>query len=172
VRHPHSRRAAALLLMGVAAPAAALDTLINYSGRITAETCFVQAASNNQTIDMGQFSVADFVRAGDVSPVKRFTVVLERCTGGIRAARVTFSGTLNATDRNLIALTPGTDTAKGLGIELLNANDQRIVPGTVVRQVVGPGTATLNYGLRYRATGTDAGPGRANAVILFDVDYE
>lgn len=171
MRHPYRCRAGLLLLLA-AAPAAALDTRINYTGRITAETCFVQAASNSQTVDMGEFSVADFAKAGDVSPVKRFTVVLERCTAGIRAARVTFSGTLNAADRNLIALTPGTDAARGLGIELLNANNQRIVPGTAVRQPVGPGTTTLNYGLRYRATGTNAGPGRANAVILFDVDYE
>ena len=171
MRHTLSCLAALLVLMADL-PARAADTIIQYSGRITAETCFVQAASNSQQIDMGEFSVADFLRAGDVSAAKPFNVVLERCSAGITAAKVTFSGTLNPDDRQLIALTPGSDTARGIGIELLNVAGQRIVPGTQVRHPVGPGSATLSYSLRYRATGTAVGAGSANAVILFDVDYE
>lgn len=160
------------LTLLAALPAWAADTIIQYSGRITAETCFVQAASNSQRIDMGEFSIADFLKAGDVSAAKPFSIVLERCSAGINAAKVTFSGALNQNDRQLIALTAGSDTARGIGIELLNAAGQRIVPGTQVRHPVSTGSATLSYSLRYRATGKAVGAGSANAVILFDVDYE
>lgn len=165
-------RAALLLPALTAWQATALDTRIQYSGRITAESCIVQAASNSQRVDMGEFSVADFLKAGDVSPAKPFTIALERCSSGIRAAKVTFSGTLDAQDRGLIALTAGADAARGVGIEILSATGGRLVPGTQVREPVGPGSAVLNYSLRYRATGTGVAAGRANAVVFFDVDYE
>lgn len=161
-----------LLVLAVTLPTEALDTRIEYTGRITDETCSVQVASNSQRIDMGSFSVADFLSAGDVSPSRQFSIVLERCSLGIRAANVSFSGSINTDDRGLIALTQASGMATGLGIELLDFSGQRIVPGTPMRHVVQPGRVTLDYSLRYRATGATMAPGVANAVILFDVDYE
>lgn len=163
----------ALLILATAVPEVmALDTRIQYTGRITPETCVVQPASNSQRIDMGQFSVADFMKAGDVSPSKPFSITLERCTANIRAAKVTFSGTLDSRDRTLIALTAAADAAKGVGIEILDATGAKIVPGTQVRHPVGPGSAVLDYSLRYRASGAAVGAGKADAVVFFDVDYE
>ncbi len=82
-----------------------------FTGTIVAQTCDVEISSLSQSIDLGQFSVADFslyryddeVQAVQHQPEKN-------CSRGITGSKIWFTGTADSDNPALLALS---DTGMG-----------------------------------------------------------
>ncbi|WP_213732069.1 fimbrial protein [Citrobacter europaeus] len=166
------------LVAGLASTAQAENEVPNltFNGSIIAEGCDVAVASENQTVHIGDFSVAVFSGTGSVSSAKNFEINLENCVG---KGSITFSGESNTDNGALLALTNATgegDTASGVAIEILDLNSGAPQPLPLGQAsslyTLKSGDNTLRYQLRYKATQNIVTPGSANAVMYFDMLYQ
>lgn len=152
---------------------------LQFTGTITAETCNVDTSSVNQTIDIGQFSTADFPSVGSVTRLKSFNINLKNCTPNITGSKVWFTGTQ---DNNNAALLKLTDTgmgtanvmATGVGVEILDNNQTPIAINNSNSTVfpLKAGTNTLGFYLGYKSTLATVTAGNATAVMYFDLQYQ
>lgn len=155
--------------------ALAHDGTMNITGTITDNTCVVSADSQNLTVEMGNVSSKQFYRAGAATRYEPFTIHLERCDAAASRVSITFIGTPNSVNSQLLAVTTQAQSAQGVGIGLYDS-DKTLVP---VNNLSG-GTAltsrqanvTLPFFARYVADGSDVSAGAANATITFTLTYE
>lgn len=59
---------------------------------------------------------------GSTSPAVPFQITLSECSKGTTGVRVAFNGIEDAENNTLLKLDEGSNTASGLGIEILDAN--------------------------------------------------
>lgn len=173
--------AVVLLAMSAGQAALAADGSYNlkFTGTIVAETCDVDSSSIEQTIDLGQFSTADFPSVGSVTKFKPFNINLKNCTQNISGAKVWFTGTQDNANPALLKLTDtgmGTaDTmATGVGVEILDDNQTSIAINNSNSSVfpLKAGQNTLSFYLRYKSTLATVTAGNATAVMYFDLQYQ
>ena len=153
---------------------------INFTGQVSAVTCVVQAGDTNKTVSMGLVSPSDFNGTGSVAGTKDFTLTLTGCTtpntatGHPSRALVKFKGSgINA--NNYLNLSPGSSTASGVNLRLLNGNSVPILLNESDQQVavhnLTAGTNVLNFKAEYVATAATVGVGQANSTVDFEVTY-
>lgn len=172
------------LLLGLAmvvSTAQADDSSYNLkiTGTIVAQTCDVTSSSQNQTVHIGDFSSGEFSGTGSTSAEKQFSINLRGCTPGISGAKVMFSGAADATNSTLLALsdtTGGGEMATGLGVEILDENQNTIPVNNSSSDsslyALKEGANTLNFFLRYKSTSDTVTSGNATAVMYFDLEYQ
>ena len=98
------------------------------NGTVLPSSCDVDAGSQNQTIQMGKISSSVFSSVGATSPNTPVSIKLTGCTNTV-GAKVTFSGTEDADNPQLLALsdTGSSGTlATGVGVEVLNSDNTAI----------------------------------------------
>lgn len=83
---------------------------LEFTGTIVAQTCDVEISSLSQSIDLGQFSVADFPSTGTTTKFKPFNINLKNCSRGITGSKIWFTGTADSDNPALLALS---DTGMG-----------------------------------------------------------
>lgn len=152
---------------------------LKFTGTIIAETCNVDTSSVEQTIDMGQFSTAEFPSVGSLTKLKSFNINLKDCTQNITGSKVWFTGTQDNNNSALLKLTDtgmGTaDTmATGVGVEILDNNQTAIAINNSDSSVfpLKAGTNTLEFYLGYKSTLATVTAGNATAVMYFDLQYQ
>lgn len=147
---------------------------VNFTGSITDVACTIDTTSQNQDVDLGTIAVSAFPAAGSLAAAKIFTLVLKDCPDTVTGATVRFDGTQVPGDNNILALTAGTDTAGGIGVQI--SDDQnKVVPlyqDSSVYTLVSTAPNNLNFSARYISLTDDVTAGEANAVTQFTVIYQ
>lgn len=169
--------AAALILSATAMNAYAVNGKVEFTGEIVKSTCNVVSGDQDKQVFIGKYPTTAFTQVGDVTASKAFTIQLEKCEAGDYSLR--FDGQTVAGHSNLLTVNPAKDTslADGVGIEVLDNNEQ-IIPVNQSADANSPwvtiaadGTATFNLKARYKSFDTvQAGPANANAT--FTIEYK
>lgn len=169
--------AAALILSATAMNAYAVNGKVQFTGEIVKSTCTVVSGDQDKQVFIGKYPTTAFAQVGDVTASKAFTISLEKCEAGDYSLR--FDGQTVAGHSNLLSVNPTKDLklADGVGIEVLDNNEQ-IIPVNQSADANSPwvtiaadGTATFNLKARYKSFDTvQAGPANANAT--FTIEYK
>ena len=159
---------AGLLFCGLAA---AHDVTVNITGQAVNASCDVASASQNQTIDLGDTSPADFPQAGSVTPPKSFTVQLQNCSGE-SAVVTSFTGSQqDGVNPALLALSGGTP-ATGLAIQVLTSSGTALDIRNPDTETVTGTSPVLTYQLQYRSTKDVVTAGDAGGVLYLSFSYQ
>lgn len=165
-----------LLITGATEATTCVNNVCNLEvfGTVTATSCDVDNASEHQTVDLGNVIIGAFKNTGDVSNPKAFHIKLAECSSNIGGGSITFQGTADTNNSDLLKLTSGTGAATGVGVQILDGASRTPI-------ALGQATAThpltegdneLVYLLRYKSTLVPVTPGTANAVMYFDLSYQ
>lgn len=143
------------------------------SGTVTTASCSVDTESQNLNVPLGDTLTGNFVEVGDHSPAKTFAIALVGCDESVAGATITFKGTADSDNPDLLQITKATGSATGVAVEILDSKDESIPLGkTVATKALTAGENTLNYQLRYTSTLGTVMAGSANAVMYFDLAYQ
>lgn len=139
-------------------------TLINRS-------CEVAAGSKNFNVNLKNWVIQNFQKAGDRTQAIPFSIQLANCSAA--AVSITFKGEASAVDSTLLALDPQS-TATNVAIEILDDTQARINldHASPVKNVLGQQNPLLNFYANYIVTGTGIRAGSANAAVNFVLNYE
>lgn len=127
----------------------------------------------------GQALKSDYQRpmlsiAGSLAAAKKFTLVLKNCPDTVTGATVRFDGAQVSGDNSVLALTAGSTTAKGVGVQI--SDDQnKVVPlyeDSSVYPLVSTADNKLSFSARYISLTDAVTVGDANAVTQFTVVYQ
>ena len=99
-----------------------VKSCLSISGRVLDYGCTVSSDSLNFTVDLQKNSARQFPTTGSTSPAVPFEITLSECSKGTTGVRVAFNGIEDAENNTLLKLDEGSNTASGLGIEILDAN--------------------------------------------------
>ncbi|EKS6649598.1 TPA: fimbrial protein [Enterobacter hormaechei] len=149
---------------------------MNISGTVLPSTCDIDTTSQNPDVYIGEFASNAFANVGATSATAPLDIKLTGCSENIIGAKVTFTGTADSDNNQLLALS---DTggaggmASGVGIEILTKDNVTIPINTQSNQLpLNAGDNTLNFLLRYKATKIPVTAGNASSIMYFDVDYQ
>lgn len=152
----------------------AKDGTINFTGDIVESACVVSSDSQYQDVDLGQVKSSTFAKAKDTSVFSNFKINLEECNvATLKTATVTFRGTSDPLDTDLLAISSTAGSATGVGIEI---SDQA---GAIVSMNKASSETTLSAGqnilyfkARYKATAIPVVAGHANGQADFQLAYK
>ncbi|KJV44918.1 hypothetical protein VH86_23405 [Pantoea sp. BL1] len=155
-----------------AASAQAADGTINFVGSITDDTCDISAASKTQNVLLGNIGSDSFTAPGTVSAATGFTVVMSNCPATHTNLHVKFDGTPDGGNPAVLALTNTGTQAKGVGIQLRDADGSVLPLFTDSKPVaINAGNASLNFSAAYISTAATVTAGDANSTVNFTVNY-
>lgn len=169
-------------VMGLAAGGAfASDGTINFNGALTATTCTINGngtSSKNFTVTLPTVSTSNLKALGDTAGSTSYNIALTNCapvTSTSKASVFYEAGTtVDPADGRLMVATGGAQNVK---LELLNQDASTIKAG-YSRDLqnskpadISSGAATLNYMVRYYATGATSA-GAANSSVVYSIDYQ
>lgn len=151
------------------------DGRVYVTGTITDNTCTLSPDSENIDVAMGSVSNRQFYQAGDGSAWRPFVIDLQNCGSTVSGVTVSFSGTANQRNADLLALSEAADDATGIGIALYDS-DKNLIPlgqsSEVLALSPGQSSAHLQFYARYIADGGAVMAGTANASATFILAYE
>ncbi len=143
------------------------DSVIKISGRVLDYGCTVSSDSLNFTVDLQKNSARQFPTTGSTSPAVPFQITLSECSKGTTGVRVAFNGIEDAENNTLLKLDEGSNTASGLGIEILDANMRPVKlndlhAGMQWIPLVPEQNNILPYSARLKSTQKSVNPGLVN----------
>ena len=148
---------------------------VNFTGEIIDSACqVVNGTSSPLDVSLGKVSQTAFTGSGSTSTTTRFDIQLKDCPETITSAAITFGGSADSTNANVLAVTSGTGTASGVGVQILDKTENPLSLYTAsTNYALQSGTTTndLVFGARYIQTGSTITAGQANAVSTFTVMY-
>lgn len=163
-----------------AANAVAADGTVNFIGTITGAGCDSSVESAGVTtgdVTMGNVAKTAFTgvgsTAGGSASATAFNILLRNCPSTATSATVKFDGTPYAGNNSIIALTSGSGTADGVGIQLSDSTGVLSIgtPSSRYTLTTGTTTNTLPFIARYIQTKATVVEGAANSVVTFTVNY-
>ncbi|VXB20541.1 Major fimbrial subunit SMF-1 [Burkholderia sp. 8Y] len=169
-------------LLSIAAGGAfASDGTITFNGALTASTCTINGngtSSKDFTVTLPTVSTSTLTASGQTAGATSYNIALSACapvTTTSKAAVFYEAGsTVDPADGRLIVATGGAQNVK---LELLN-QDQTPIKAGYSRDLqnskpadISSGAATLNYEVRYYATGATSA-GAANSSVVYSIDYQ
>lgn len=165
---------------GIALSLAAFATLahdgrVYVTGTITNNTCTLSPDSQNMTVAMGDVSNRQFLHPGEGAAWQSFAIDLLNCGSTASGVSVSFSGSEDESNHNLLALTPEEGNATGVGIALYDTNKNAIPLGAdsaTMPLIGGQASVHLQFYARYVADGDTVASGTANASATFKLTYE
>lgn len=165
--------AASIITAISASTAYADDGRVNFVGSITDNTCtVVNDVSNPLTVNMGTVSSKAFTGAGSTAAPTKFTISLSACPDTVTSASVKFDGVVDQNNNSILALTPETGVATGVGIQLMD-NSNAVIPlyAQSASYPLTTGDNNLDFVARYFATAATVTAGPANATSNFTIVY-
>ncbi|MBJ3816581.1 type 1 fimbrial protein [Shimwellia pseudoproteus] len=145
---------------------------IHITANLVANTCSVSLASQNQTVNMGEWADKQFANNKTTLP-KPFWITFENCDAGAQGVKIVFNGRTDPADPALLALS-GPGEAKNVALAILDKNRIPLAPGKSssvnVLRPVAEGQPVQFYA-QYVATGAPVVAGEANAEATFTVEY-
>jgi major type 1 subunit fimbrin (pilin) len=147
---------------------------INFTGEITTAPCSVDGNNANQTVSLGSISTNSLQTAGAMSTAKNFQIQLTGCSlATVQSASVTFDGTSDINNPDLLALTAGPSTAKNVAVGIYDVyNKKELALNTASDGIpIADGNNVLPFQAYYKATQAGVTAGDANASAQFTVSY-
>ncbi|ELY3759411.1 fimbrial protein [Cronobacter universalis] len=148
---------------------------VNFTGEILDAACeVVNSLSSPLAVDLGKVSKTAFTGVGSTTNITSFFLQLKNCPETVTKASIKFGGNADTDNVNVLALTGGTGTASGIGIQLVDADGTPLNLYTASADyALQTGTATndLEFGARYIQTGAAVTAGTANGSSTFTVTY-
>lgn len=151
---------------------------IHFTGSLVNAACAVSTESEDMTVNLGQYRTASFSAAGDTSTNIPFTISLTDCdTSVATTAAVAFSGQVDATNPDLLAVSSSSNSASatGVGIEILDGQSSPVpADGATFSNAYAliDGDNDLKFSAHYMATSATVTAGEANADATFIMQYE
>ncbi|NAG37667.1 fimbrial protein, partial [Escherichia coli] len=100
---------------------------INFTGEIIDSACqVVNGLSNPLNVELGKVSKTVFTGAGSTSTLTKFNIELTNCPETVTSAAINFGGTPDINNNTALAITPDTDAATGVAIQLVDASGQPV----------------------------------------------
>lgn len=129
------------------------------------------------TVDLQKNSARQFPTTGSTSPVVPFQITLSECSKGTTGVRVAFNGIEDAENNTLLKLDEGSNTASGLGIEILDANMRPVKlndlhAGMQWIPLVPEQNNILPYSARLKSTQKSVNPGLVRASATFTLEFQ
>lgn len=148
--------------------------IMRFQGLVIAESCRIEAGDLQMTIDLGNVSSNRFHSVGeDINPTA-FDIHLKECTTSVsQSVAITFNGTADGKNPDVLSIGEGPDIASDIGIVLFD-NDGNLIPLNAPPKIWKPlykGATTLHLVAKYRATGRHVTGGKANAQLWFSLTY-
>lgn len=159
----------------------ATDGTVNFTGSVTDTACVVDmGGSNVLAVQMGKISKNSFPVAGSVAAATKFTLQLKSCPTATTAT-VKFDGIAAGGDNKILALTSGTDSATGLGIQISDKSGA-VLPlyANSVSYPLAKGDAVVStnditndlvFTARYISTAASVVAGTADSTVSFSINY-
>jgi len=145
---------------------------LHFAGTVVNAPCVVDTA-NLKDIELGQVRTAVLKGAGYSSASKEFQIGLVDCDPTVSSsASVAFQGLSPGAYPNLLAVTGG---AKGIGIEILDADNKTITPdgsNFSAKRTLSANNNVIKFNARYKSMTSYVTPGDANADVTFTLKYE
>ncbi len=147
------------------------------SGRVLDYGCTVSSDSLNFTVDLQKNSARQFPTTGSTSPAVPFQITLSECSKGTTGVRVAFNGIEDAENNTLLKLDEGSNTASGLGIEILDGNMRPVKlndlhTGMQWIPLVPEQNNILPYSARLKSTQKSVNPGLVSASATFTLEFQ
>lgn len=96
---------------------------VNFTGEILDSACeVVNTTTSPLQVTLGKISKSVFTAAGATSTPTMFKVQLKNCPETVTSASITFGGTPDSTNENILALKSETGVATGVGIQILDSS--------------------------------------------------
>ncbi|MEC5317762.1 fimbrial protein [Brenneria populi subsp. brevivirga] len=165
------------LLLAALAPAAQADlglSNIQLTVTLLANSCIVSQDSANQTVDLGSWASKQFIGESKSPQPTRFIITLQDCGAAASGVQVTFTGTQDAQDSSLLALSSDS-TATNVAVAILDKDRNRIPLGQaseVYTLSANSNSEQLAFYGQYVRTGAAVTPGSANADATFTLNYQ
>ncbi|HAJ3076285.1 TPA: hypothetical protein HMT84_25115, partial [Escherichia coli] len=139
--------------------------------------CTVSSDSLNFTVDLQKNSARQFPTTGSTSPAVPFQITLSECSKGTTGVRVAFNGIEDAENNTLLKLDEGSNTASGLGIEILDGNMRPVKlndlhAGMQWIPLVPEQNNILPYSARLKSTQKSVNPGLVSASATFTLEFQ
>lgn len=166
------KKTLAILILGLIARAQADDIQIQMTGNIYANTCIIDSASRNLTVDLGQAVSGDFKNVGDTGAWKDFTLSVSHCPPTLALATAFFYGQADSMHPTKFA---NIGSAKGLALELADRQDNILIaPQAAFNVPVNSAdhTATFPLAARYYASALPVTAGTFNSVVQVTFTYQ
>lgn len=166
------------MLFGIQS-ANAYDGKIEFSGKITGQTCTINANSTKDfSVNLPTVSTTTLQTAGAVAGRTPFTISLTACNPASGTVTTYFEpGTSVDTASGRLNADAGNGNATNVQLELLNAENTPIVVGSTLAtsgskpaSVTSTGVVNLSYAVQYRATGA-ATEGNVNSRVNYTLVY-
>ncbi len=166
------KKTALILVLGLIAQAHADDIQIQMTGNIYANTCVIDSASRNLTVDLGRAASGSFKDVGDTGEWKDFSLSVSHCPATLALATAFFYGQADSTHPTKFA---NLGSAKGLALELADRQDKILIaPQAAFNAAINPSdhTATFPLAARYYATSMPISAGTFSSVIRVTFTYQ
>ncbi|WP_058911172.1 fimbrial protein [Entomohabitans teleogrylli] len=145
---------------------------IQMTGNIFANTCSVDSASQDLSVDLGQDSAGNYKDVGDTGAWKDFDLTLSKCPSTTTLVTAQFKGQADSTHPTRFA---NTGTAGGLALELGDRQDRILLaPQASFSVLVNQDTHTADFPLsaRYYCTSYPVTAGTFNATVQVTFTYQ
>lgn len=146
-------------------------------GKDKNSNCIVEYKLPEFTVDLQKNSARQFPTTGSTSPAVPFQITLSECSKGTTGVRVAFNGIEDAENNTLLKLDEGSNTASGLGIEILDANMRPVKlndlhAGMQWIPLVPEQNNILPYSARLKSTQKSVNPGLVRASATFTLEFQ
>ncbi|WP_252991556.1 fimbrial protein, partial [Shigella sonnei] len=137
----------------------------------------VSSDSLNFTVDLQKNSARQFPTTGSTSPAVPFQITLSECSKETTGVRVAFNGIEDAENNTLLKLDEGSNTASGLGIEILDGNMRPVKlndlhAGMQWIPLIPEQNNILPYSARLKSTQKSVNPGLVRASATFTLEFQ
>jgi type 1 fimbria pilin len=160
-----------------------VNLMVGGSLSITSRTCSVSTGSRNISVAMGTVNRGAFSTIGSTAGGGNFTVRLDNCAVGLNLFMTFTDGNSPTNTSDVLTLTPGTSSAKGVGIRITRQdNSQRVsygadsaLPGNAGQMSFGTTTGAtrdLAFSAAYVQTQSFITGGAANAIATITMSYQ
>lgn len=152
----------------------AADGTINFAGSVIEPACTTTASNAN--VAMGSISKSALSSVGATSQGKPIAITLSACPAVAKTATITFSGTPDATNSNLLKVTAADSNtaAGGIGIAIYEENGSTIIPlntASASKTLSDTNDTIYNFIAKYMATSATISGGDANSSLSYTINY-
>ncbi|STF94729.1 Fimbrial protein [Escherichia coli] len=148
------------------------DGTVNISGSFRRNTCVLAQDSKQINVQLGNVSLTRFSH-GNYGPEKSFIINLQDCGTDVSTVDVTFSGTPDGTQSEMLSIESGTDAASGLAIAILD-DAKILIPLNQASKdySLHSSKVPLTFYAQLRPVNSDVQSGKVNASATFVLHYD
>lgn len=174
----HTLLASALFVSATLVGSAQAATgTITITGSIIDKGCDIQAGSQSLDVDLGTVDASTFEgKVGSTLGSAPLKIALTGCPEtGVTGVSVVFDGPASTDNTELLAITAGETSAKGVGVAFYESDSSTLIPlhkpSAVNAVAEGQTDVTLNYVAKYMSTADTVVGGGADATANFTLIY-